>query len=79
MGMSKPAKPLSDVEAERLYRDHLLPRYLRVVGRIGDNIVIEPRGEHFFDMTYSVTGALERKLRLVVGPIVKPGAPVPKK
>lgn len=33
----------ADLESERLYRDHLLPRYIKVVHRQGDFIEIVPR------------------------------------
>jgi hypothetical protein len=43
MKMPKPPSPQAELQSERLYRDHLLVRYIQVVQRQGDFIEITPR------------------------------------
>jgi len=62
-------KPTTDDEAARVYRDHLLARYVRVVRLIdGDAIEIAPRPGHRLTIAHEVDGD-RRSMRVVVGPI----------
>lgn len=80
----RPAKPpsdamskriigeLTDADGERLYRDHLLSRYLRVIARGGDVVEIAPRPGHRVTFNDEIDGD-RRRVRILVGPI--PPAP----
>lgn len=66
-----PAKPPSDADGERLYRDHLLSRYLRVIARGGDVVEIAPRQGHRISFSHEIDGERGR-VRILVGPIKPP-------
>jgi hypothetical protein len=66
----KPAKPPSDADSERLYRDHLLPRYVRVVGGFRDAIEISARPGHRISFVETVENG-KPVVHIVVAPIAK--------
>jgi hypothetical protein len=72
--MPKKPKRASDQfhedENRRLYADHLLPRYCRVVQLLpGDAIEIACRPGHRLTIVHQVEGD-KRSMRIVLGPIV---------
>lgn len=69
--MAKSVKPASDVDSERVFRDHLLPRYVRVVGRFGDAIEISARPGHRISFVETVESG-KRVVHIVVAPLTKP-------
>jgi len=79
--MPKAPKTTSDAptafqeqESERIFRDHLLPRYMQVVHRQGDAIEVSPRAGHAISMVYRTDADGRRAARIVVAPIArKPG------
>jgi hypothetical protein len=64
----QPPKPPSDADNERIFRDHLLSRYLRVIARGGDVVEIAPRPGHRITFSDEVDGD-RRRVRILVTPI----------
>src|SRR5262249_26044793 len=57
-----------EAEAEAIHRSGLLYRYLRVVDRRDDVLLIEPRPGHNLQLMFRVDAAGPRGMRIVVAP-----------
>ncbi len=68
---AKPAAPSVEEDAERVLRDSLLFRNLRVVGRVGDDggIEVAEKPGHYLSVICRTTADGQRVLRVLAGPV----------
>ena len=66
------AEAQAALHAEEVLRSGMLYRYLKVIARHDDVLLIEPRHGHRLSVTHEV-GTDRRVVRIVVSPIPPPG------